>query len=891
MLAKASLLIQKIALLLVLTYTSGNLGLSRAAYKSAQQPSLTDQIYEKLDTYLEAPDLQTTASFSSWLYAQKPTAKDAVLAKVISLSHLGYHSRQLGDLSKAIDFYSLAWHLYRVAALDGFDILESCLKPLGNLYTQTNAYTEAIEIHQRYLSLALQTEDKAAIAGGIANLAKAYQHFNNPEKAIQILRAGVEQYPKNTLLLTNLASSLVAAQQIEEGLTMAAASIALDPNQPSIYSLQAQILAQIGAYDQAYDTLAYALSLETDQAVADPRAQAKLHLSMASLRHSQEQTKAAISHIEAVYQYLIPTIDLDQDTHNKIPSPSQLYAENTLMDALDLHAQIFESSNRAEEALLLYEYATVVSKQLSNNLTSQQSKMALQTTQKKRAEAFLDLAYTLYQTKQSPDLLNRAFVMSQSTQALLATQGFIDKKKRQELQDEPLVVSLNRLEKKQTQWYTQLEQQQSALQTKSPLYLAILDSVESNRYAIASIKRDLAQKYPDQKSDTQWQLENLQEKAARHRHRILSYFIGKNTSFQFVVDAKNTQFIKLTSSAQANTKFLKEITQFLDFFSDANTINKDPQSYAAAAFALFEDLHIPLDISLVIIPDSFLQFVPFDALLTSTHKGFQFEQMPWLSLSTNISFALSAQLYLSGDTPLSSKASALGVFPVFEGSNRALPYSLDEAVALEKQFPSELLLKDEASVVAAFAKADTHQILHLSTHASGGSFTEPAAISFYDSILPVTQLYGNVWQPDLVVLSACETGIGAIVRGEGAQSLARAFQYSGSKNIVFSLWQVNDQATTQLMSRYYKTLKNTNSRNSSLSDAKRMYLQDPSVSNAKKSPYYWAAFVYYGTVDPVTSQNFWWWALTLGLIIVFLGFLIERKYGITSRIFARQRLH
>ena len=891
MLAKASLLIKKLLFILVITPSIIVLGQSREASTNTQQSLLANQIYKELDTYLLAPDVKATASFSNWLSSKNPTTNDAFLAKVIGLSQLGYHSRQLGNLTKAIDFYTQAWFIYREHGLSGFDILESCLKPLGNLYTQTNAYTEAIEIHQRYLSLAQQAKNNAAVAGGISNLANVYQHFGNPEKAIQILRDGVMQYPKNTFLLTNLASSLVAAQRIEEGLTVAAASIAIDPNQPSVYSLQAQVLAQIGAYDQAYDTLAYALSIETAQPIVDTRAQAKLHLAMANIRFRQEQTKAALSQIEAAYQKLIPAMNVDQRAKGTPPPRPLLYAENTLMDALDLHARIFERGNRENDALILYEHATTVSRLLSNNLSSQQSKMGLQTAQKKRAEAFLELAYSIYQSQPSPELLNRAFAMSQSTQALLATQGYIDKEKRQRLQDEPLVSTLNALEKKQTQWYTELQQKRSALETETPPYLALLDSIESNRFIITATQQALAKRYPDEQKDTLWELEKVKAKTALQQHRVLSYFLGKNTSFQFVIDANETQFVKLTSSAQANTKFLKSITQFLDYFTDANTINRDPQKYANAAFALFQNLHIPLDKSLVILPDSFLQFVPFDALLTSAHKGFQFDQMPWLSNRTDISFALSAQLYLTHDNPMPSTATALGVFPVFEGSNRALPYSLQEAASLEKQFPSVLLLKEEASVVAAFAKADTHQIIHLSTHASGGSFTEPPAISFYDSILPVTQLYGNVWQPDLVVLSACETGIGRIVTGEGAQSLARAFQYSGSKNIVFSLWQVNDQATTQLMSSFYKTLKQNNSRNKSLSLAKRMYLKDKSVSNAKKSPYYWAAFVYYGTVDPVVSKNFWLWGLALGLLIVFLGLLIVRKYGITSRIFARQRLH
>ncbi|MFT5751719.1 MAG: CHAT domain-containing protein, partial [Dokdonia sp.] len=197
-------------------------------------------------------------------------------------------------------------------------------------------------------------------------------------------------------------------------------------------------------------------------------------------------------------------------------------------------------------------------------------------------------------------------------------------------------------------------------------------------------------------------------------------------------------------------------------------------------------------------------------------------------------------------------------------------------------FDGELLMHGEASAVAAFAKAGTHQILHFSTHASGGTLQTPAYLQLYDAQIPVNRLYGDQWQTDLVVLSACETGIGAIISGEGAQSLARGFQYAGVQNIAFTLWQVNDRSTATLMSTYYENLKKTRSRDGSLQAAKSNYLTDTSIPNTKKSPYYWGAFVYYGTTDVSPNYNTWVWWCGLGILALFLALLLKRKHGITA---------
>jgi CHAT domain-containing protein len=71
-------------------------------------------------------------------------------------------------------------------------------------------------------------------------------------------------------------------------------------------------------------------------------------------------------------------------------------------------------------------------------------------------------------------------------------------------------------------------------------------------------------------------------------------------------------------------------------------------------------------------------------------------------------------------------------------------------------------------------------------------------------ILRLYEIFNLRLAADLVVLSACETGIGKDIRGEGLVSLVRGFMYAGSKRVVASLWNVNDESTSTLMSDFYR---------------------------------------------------------------------------------------
>jgi hypothetical protein len=143
-------------------------------------------------------------------------------------------------------------------------------------------------------------------------------------------------------------------------------------------------------------------------------------------------------------------------------------------------------------------------------------------------------------------------------------------------------------------------------------------------------------------------------------------------------------------------------------------------------------------------------------------------------------------------------------------------------------------------------------------------------------------LYDLDINPDLVVLSACETGVGKLYKAEGAMSIARGFQLAGAQNLLFSLWKVNDYTTAVYMDDFYKNNKSTHSYFEANHQAKLDYLKDETIPNAKKSPYYWGAMVYYGSLEHKASTPYLFYILLL--FISGIGLFLWYKKAIHARL-------
>jgi CHAT domain-containing protein len=117
-----------------------------------------------------------------------------------------------------------------------------------------------------------------------------------------------------------------------------------------------------------------------------------------------------------------------------------------------------------------------------------------------------------------------------------------------------------------------------------------------------------------------------------------------------------------------------------------------------------------------------------------------------------------------------------------------------------------------------------------------------------DGILTALEASGlNLWGTKLVTLSACDTGLGQVQNGEGVYGLRRAFFLSGTESLVMSLWSVSDYTTREIMTNYYKNLKQGLGRAEALRNVKLKMMKDKRTAH----PFSWASFIQSGQWHPL----------------------------------------
>ncbi|MCB1914558.1 MAG: CHAT domain-containing protein [Rhodocyclaceae bacterium] len=241
--------------------------------------------------------------------------------------------------------------------------------------------------------------------------------------------------------------------------------------------------------------------------------------------------------------------------------------------------------------------------------------------------------------------------------------------------------------------------------------------------------------------------------------------------------------------------------------------------------------------NLLVVPHGILHYVSFGAL----HDGRDY----WLA-RRSLRFLPSASVVGFLDTPRQAKApSHLLAFgnPDLGDRRFDLPSAQREVEAISAMVPdSRALVRRQASETEFKKSASAYRYLHIASH---GEYNADNALQSRlllakdqdnDGSLTTDELYNLQLDADMVTLSACETGLGTVLSGDDVVGLTRGFLYAGASNIVASLWQVDDDATTLLMQHFYRRLDG--------GEPKRHALRHAQLATRAKypHPFFWAAF-------------------------------------------------
>ena len=329
--------------------------------------------------------------------------------------------------------------------------------------------------------------------------------------------------------------------------------------------------------------------------------------------------------------------------------------------------------------------------------------------------------------------------------------------------------------------------------------------------------------------------------------------------------------------------------------------------FAAASNALYKVVIEPAatlmaDKRLLIVADGALNYVPFEALV-KTNGGADYASLDYMIKSNEIVYAPSASVIAAIRQQRSAPASAGSMLvvadPVFNaddprlkgvrvagsaGENRGLGLALESAVsdvAGSEGAPAGGLrlarlpgTRAEAEAIANIARTNrakvdvwmdlgaseekihqsdvaNYRIVHIATHGLldverpqfTGVVLSLVGNTSADGFLRTDEIFNLKMAPSLVMLSACETGLGKEKRGEGVIGLTRAFMYAGAPTVGVSLWSVADRSTADLMTDFYKRLLTPGARSSAaMRDAQLAMISGKKYS----APFYWAPFVLVG---------------------------------------------
>lgn len=186
------------------------------------------------------------------------------------------------------------------------------------------------------------------------------------------------------------------------------------------------------------------------------------------------------------------------------------------------------------------------------------------------------------------------------------------------------------------------------------------------------------------------------------------------------------------------------------------------------------------------------------------------------------------------------------------GGIQPLPNSQKEVEGIRNTFPEATVYTGKQALKQrALQEGGQYRILHFATHGHYNDaaplysfvvLAEPPVNSSSDMFLTASDIFSQTWKADLVVLSACETGQGQKVNGEGIVGLTWALTGAGVQSAVVSQWSVSDASTSQLMQGFNRNLKAWQGKAEALQQAALSLMKDGQHTH----PYYWAAFILVG---------------------------------------------
>ncbi|TXB67971.1 CHAT domain-containing tetratricopeptide repeat protein [Phaeodactylibacter luteus] len=540
-----------------------------------------------------------------------------------------------------------------------------------------------------------------------------------------------------------------------------------------------------------------------------------------------------------------------------------------LCEVLDRYARVLANAGgprwqaAIEEALLAYE-------QMALSASYQQDQLAL----RERAQRFYSYAVGAAVRSGNTPL---AFERAERSKAMVLYQAL---REANTLSYAGIPDSLVRKEEELAQELAFLESQiRNQAESGIPPTAAAVQQLKAAHLQAAmaykQLKDGLSSRYPDFfKARFELSVPSLDEVQSRLEpgESLVEYVVGDSAIYLFLVQpgSVSAEVLERDGLEEQVLEMVEAgIYGYYTLPESARNMSREVaalEAYTRSAQALYERLWAPIaeqvGKKVTIVPGGALHNVPFGALLQQPPPRVGLMRAyDYLVQQHCISYAYSATLLhtMSEKDMEALPLEVLAVAPFSDPATAVGPWgylaqSRLELDAIRENWPVKAIEGGRATVRAILDQAPGFPILHFSTHGladnESGDFScllfagEPARLYARD-------IYPLPLKARLVFLSACETGRGRLILGEGMISLARAFAYAGAQSIITTLWQVDEGASAEITAGFYERLWAGAGKDEALHAATLSYLEEARGQGMAAHPFFWAGFLPMGDMSPI----------------------------------------
>lgn len=839
------------------------------------------------------------------IWSEQPPADQAEIA--YAWYYLGRSQQEEGNLPESIDAYQQMATLSQ--AIGDYLLLSRSHEYLGDVYQ----LLEEQELVELYYDLAIIYAEKARddqdrllarlyMYGGSILDRKPEMAIQRYRKALAIYEAGEHQHRANySSTKINLARALIKLKKYEEALHIL---LALEKQKTESNTE--------GELDIIYEALGSVYRRKKNLPLALDYFQKELVIRQKYYdKHSEElnytyhnfgevyQEMGYYSKAAEYYQKALQSADTtfvsDDFRENPNVDGGVLTTTNAnLIKDLDFKGRLFlawfHETQRPEHlriALQSFERAADFMYAKRSELFGQGSKLIWQEQLFPVLEHYLAALYTALENSTFPGLESKIFQLMERSKALVLMESLAQQ--RQAL-DFPGRDSLEAKIREHQGLFAERQREILEKGENETRRIALLEAKIDWREAQSALKR---QQPVGELAELDLLLLSKGELAAvlhPTEQGVVHYFVGEERAYVLLLTQKSSY--RHSFPVDSLSRQVNDLRQLL------NQPDGEWAAFAAQSHHLYGQLLAPVLSQasdslreLLIIPDGVLSALPFEVLLTQNGlevAGFSSAEMAYLFREYALTYAFSASTWQqqTNQKKRTGKLRFLGIAPDFTGlqegkitrtceANTLSPLveNSREVELIQQMLGGQTVIGVQATKAHFLAKARQARVLHLATHACvDDSEVGRSGIFFSEDQLYVHELYDLPLAAEMVVLSACETGVGTFRRGEGVMSLARGFAASGAPSLTLSYWSVSDKSTAEIMVYYYSFLSDGLPKHRALQQARIKYLSSQEQIRYLH-PYYWAAFVHFGDFTPLEldSQRFTFrWTYLFLLPVLFL---------------------